>query len=321
MKLSEERRLYLLDKCLNIIDVHSLNTRVNNSPTNLIEFAERNYDQQLNQVVEAVMQKEKPPHFLLLAGPSASSKTTTANKLMQKLISTGINARVLSLDEFYKNREDLPFLENGDIDYETINTLDLAKLRVCLNELIEHKKSDFPVFDFSTGRRSDKVNPVTIDGHTVLIIEGLHALNPRIVNGLKSNEFIKLYICPTSDYCLNGEVVVSAREVRLMRRIIRDHFYRFSPIEKTMEMWINVVIAEVDSIIPFEKLADFSIDSTIIYEPCIYASYLFDIIKDAQPVRDIFRPQVEKLHKAATNFALLPREHIPENTVLREFLK
>lgn len=310
-----------MNKLRNAIDVKSLNNRVHSSPKELIEFAERNYDQQLNQVVAHVQSRQSPPHFLLLAGPSASSKTTTANKIMQKLISVGINARVISLDDFYIDRNKLPLLENGDIDYETINTLDLVKLRECLNELITHKKSDFPVFDFSTGTRSSKINPVTVEGHTILIIEGLHALNPVIVNGLNSNEFIKLYICPTSDYHLDNEVVLSAREVRLMRRIIRDYFYRYSSIENTMEMWINVVISEVDSILPFESLADFSIDSTIIYEPCIYTSYLFEIIKDAEPVRDIFRPQVEELRKSASKFATLAKNFIPENTVLHEFLK
>lgn len=307
-------------KYSNSIDIESLNYRVKIAPEELVSLAERNYYQQLKQVVNIVSYMERKPHFLLLAGPSASSKTTTAHKLRRELTSAGITARVISLDDFYVNHNHLPKLKSGDVDYETINTLDLNCLNNCLDQLIKEHHADFPVFDFSTGCRSKKANPVTIDEHTVLIIEGLHALNPIITNDFSSSEFLNLYISPTSDYYMGNKLLISAREIRLMRRIIRDHFHRSSPIGRTLEMWVNVVISEVDSIMPFEKEADFVIDSTIIYEPCIYANHLTEIIGNANSVGDIFKPQMLNLKSAMENFHKLDKKYIPHDTVIHEFL-
>lgn len=308
-------------KYTNSVNVESLNHRIKTNPEELVELAERNYYQQLREVVTTVNNMECKPHFLLLAGPSASSKTTTANKLKDELIKTGVDARVLSLDDFYIDRDDLPILEDGSIDYETIDTLDLEKLNQCLEELINHRKTDFPVFEFPTGKRSStKINPVTINENTILIIEGLHALNPKIINGFNKNEFLKLYISPTSDYYEDNKLIISSREIRLMRRIIRDHFHRASPIERTLNMWINVVIAEIESIIPFEKEADMIIDSTIIYEPCIYATHLFSIIGEANLVDDAFKEQIMLLKSTIRKFNILDSKYIPSSTVLHEFL-
>lgn len=305
----------------NAIDILSLNHRVSTAPAELVELSERNYHQQLKHVVKILAQMDKMPHFLLLAGPSASSKTTTAHKISSELAKISISSRVISLDDFYVDRKNLPLLPNGDVDYETINTLDLKLLSTCLNELINTKKSNFPIFDFNIGARSHRINPVTINDETILILEGLHALNPIITEGFTKSEFVKLYISPTSDYFYGNDLILAAREIRLMRRIIRDHFHRSSPIGRTMEMWTNVVIAEVDTIIPFAPQANFIIDSTIIYEPCVYKEYLIKIIGDANNVNNIYKKQVLMLKKAVEHISLLHNSFIPIDTVLHEFIK
>lgn len=303
------------------IDVESLNRRANDNSEELVKLSESNYHQQIKQVGNIVVGMENRPHFLLLAGPSASSKTTTAYKLRQELTISGLTARVISLDDFYVDRDKLPKLANGATDYESINTLDLDYFNCCMSELLRTHRSEFPVFDFSTGMRSEKVNPVTIDEHTIIILEGLHALNPILTKDTASKEFLKLYISPTSDYYANNHLVLSAREIRLMRRIIRDYFHRASAISRTLEMWVNVVVAEVDSIIPFEKQADFVIDSTIIYEPCVYARILNEIIHESeQDIPDMFSRQVQSLKTAIETFNRLERKYVPCDSILHEFL-
>ncbi|MEG2814224.1 MAG: nucleoside kinase, partial [Oscillospiraceae bacterium] len=137
------------------IDINSLNRRSNASPSELIELAERNYFLQIKRVANFVV-KNKKASILLLAGPSASSKTTTAQKLSEELLKNKIKSIVISLDDFYIDRDKLPLLPNGEIDYESIKTLDLEKLSQCFGELINDKKSELPIFDFSTGCRSKK---------------------------------------------------------------------------------------------------------------------------------------------------------------------
>lgn len=309
-----------MTEAANKIDVLTLNNQCKKSVNEVIAQSELDYKAQLSRVVTLVKNRETRPHVLLLAGPSASSKTTTAYKIGIELKAAGIATNVISLDDFYVNRDELPLLANGETDYETIRTLDLDCLYRCLKELIETHKSEFPIFEFSTGKRADQTKSVHINGHTMLIIEGLHALNPLITKGFPSSEFLKLYICPTSDYYLDGERVLCARDVRLMRRIVRDHFHRASPINRTLSMWVNVVIAEVDSIIPFRDEANLVIDSTIIYEPCVFAKYLCEIISGAKEIPAEFSDQVTRLFTASTVFHHIPSEIIPTDTLLHEFL-
>ncbi len=303
----------------NRIDVTTLNECVRNSACELVDFSEKNYYNQLANVAQEILDNEKVS-IILLAGPSASTKTTTSYKLKNELSKKDIHSVVVSLDDFYVNRDALPILPDGSIDYETIETLDLKKLNECFGELIKNNQSEFPLFDFATGMRLDETKTITVDEKSVLIIEGLHALNPSIVNGYSKENFMKLYISPNSNYYMGDEIVLSARDIRLVRRIIRDHFHRSSPITKTLDMWVNVIIAEVNSIMPFEEQADFIIDSTIIYEPNIYVNFLLNLIEQEQ-VEGLYKSQIERLEQSMNKFARLNIEYVPNDTVIKEFLE
>ncbi|WMJ22392.1 hypothetical protein RBG61_10380 [Paludicola sp. MB14-C6] len=300
------------------INIGVLNESVQQNPKLIVDYAERNYDKQLQLVADKIIENEKVS-ILLLAGPSASSKTTTAYKLKDTLQNKGLNAVVISLDDFYIDRDCLPILEDGSIDYETIDTLDLNKLSQCFGELFEKNVSEFPLFEFSTGRRALETRTVSIDDHSLIIIEGLHALNPRIINGYDKANFMKLYISPNSDYVMNDELVLSARDVRLVRRMIRDHFHRASSLPKTLEMWEKVIEAEVECIFPFKNEADYMIDSTIIYEPNIYVNYLIKLIEETE-IPSTYQTEISRVKRAIMPFYSLNMDYVPSNTVLREFL-
>lgn len=300
------------------IDIKSLNQRSNLAPTELIELAERNYFLQIKKVSNFVVNNKKAS-IMLLAGPSASSKTTTAQKLSEELLKNNIKSIVISLDDFYINRNDLPLLPSGEVDYESIDTLDLEKLSQCFGELINDKKSELPVFDFTTGCRSKLTRTISTQSDTMIIMEGLHALNPIIMNGYDKKNFLKLYICPTSDYCIDGNVLLSANDIRFVRRAIRDNYYRSSPISKTFDMWDNVLAAELETILPFKSCANFVIDSTVIYEPNIYAKYFLNLANDRN-ISQKYEEDIKRLINAMKKFEQLPLDFIPESTVLKEFL-
>lgn len=301
------------------VDIEKLNDWIENDTVELINFAEQNYFDQIRHVAKIVASNQKAS-ILLLAGPSASSKTTTSYKLLEELDRNGIHAVVISLDDFYIDRELLPLLEDGSTDFESIATLDLERLSECFGELLRDKKSQFPLFDFGTGCRTDKTREVAINDNSVLIIEGLHALNPRIIKGYSPENFMKLYICPTSDYYIGDEIILTARDIRLVRRVIRDYFHRSSTIHNTLQMWVNVIIAEVSSIMPFKEQADIVIDSTVIYEPNVYVDYLLELI-DSADGGEGFIGEISRIKMAMEKFQSLSISYVPCDTVLREFLE
>lgn len=304
----------------NKIEIKTINHLILTSPQAFIELSEERYNQQINQIADKIAQKSNQCSILLVSGPSASTKTTTAQKLSSCLGSHGIHSVVISLDNFFVNRDDLPILENGDVDYESIHTLDMETLRACFDDLLHKKQSEFPIFDFPKGKRSEKTQHIKVSQDTIVIIEGIHALNPIIVEGQDHESFMKLYISPSSDYYFGEEMVLSSRNIRLVRRLVRDYFHRKNSIESTIDMWVNVVKSELINIMPYKKEADFTIDSTIMYEAGIYEHYLAKIIKTSE-LTGFHQSKMEEVLRALSRFNTLPLELVPRDTVLREFLE
>ncbi len=304
----------------NKIDVKTINQLIEASPTELVSISEMRYFEQLEQVADKISKCSNQCSILLVSGPSASTKTTTAQKLSISLGRIGIHSVVISLDNFFVNRDELPLLENGDKDYESINTLDLDTLKVCFNELLQNKQSEFPIFDFSIGKRSEETQHINVSDDTIVIVEGIHALNPIIVQGQDKADFLKLYVSPSSDYYFGDELILSSRNLRFVRRLVRDYFHRSNSIESTMDMWVNVVKSELVNIMPYKEEADFTIDTTIMYEPSIYEYYLTKIIKTSE-LSGFYRNKMDGVLRALSRFHVLPLDIIPESSVLREFLE
>lgn len=304
----------------NRLSVAWINGMALSCPEKLVEGSEKAYYRQIADAAAAIAERKESCSVLLLSGPSASTKTTTAAKLAGRLLTEyDIRCVVLSLDNFFKNRCDLTRLPDGSIDFESIDTVDLEKLHLCIEELMQTGRSEFPIFDFSTGRRSERTQPVTIDSNTLLLMEGIHALNPAVAKGHDPAGFFKLYISPNSDYYLDDVPILTARQVRLIRRLVRDYYHRGNPVGRTFDMWKGVVSSEQINILPFREDADFIIDSTMRYEPNIYEFYLEQIL-DEQPVEERYEPELAPLREALAHFIPLEREQIPETTVLQEFL-
>lgn len=303
----------------NRVSVGWLNGMVTYHPDELVERAEQAYEQQIASAAEQVFKKREENPVLLLSGPSASSKTTTAGKIASALIARGVDTAVISLDDFFKNRTELPLLPNGVTDFESIDTLDLDRLNSCFDALLRYGEAEFPTFDFSLGKRSDTTRLVKAGHGTILIVEGIHALNPQITKDCARDGFQRLYISPNSDYEEDGRLILTAREIRLIRRLVRDHYYRGSSIENTMQMWSGVVRSEIVSIIPYRSEADIIVDSMILYEPAVWARYLSSILK-TENVSLRFAAKIGKLRRSLTRFVPLPDKYIPEKTVLHEFL-
>lgn len=288
------------------------------STTDFIFEAEKRYNDTLDLVVERIL-NNKAIEIVLLAGPSSSGKTTTANKINEKLHQVGHKAYTISLDDFYRNAADAIIGDDGKPDYETVHALDLDLLASVLNTLVKERTALIPRFDFDTGIRTDNAFEIVLNDGDVVILEGLHALNPLIYSYLPSDALLKIYISVSTRIYDDSYVLLSKRDLRLIRRTVRDYQFRSSSVENTFEMWASVLEGENKYLAPYKYCADILIDSIHNYEPCVFKKRALELFNDINP-DSIWHCEAERLRQKLELFADIPQELVPESSLLREFL-
>lgn len=256
----------------------------------------------------------------MLAGPSSSGKTTTSHILTRYLGEMGIRSVTVSLDDFFLGEGKAPLLPNGRFDYESIEALDLPLMESCLEDLVFHNRCMMPSFNFEKSRREDAFREIRLAPRDVVVVEGIHALNPRVSDGLPADKIFKIYISVKQGISnLHGEVI-SAREIRFIRRLVRDYNFRSSSPENTLTMWKDVCRGEDIYIQPFKRGADVTINSIHLYEPCIFKALALPLLGQVNPSHESY-PLVERMEKELEQFASISLELIPEGSMLLEFVK
>lgn len=296
-----------------------INEKATSNSKEFIEECENRYQSIIDKIVERIIE-EDGREIIMLAGPSSAGKTTTAKRLKEGLQAKGVTTYVLSLDDFYLNREDIPYLPDGTQDYETVYALDLERLENDLNALLRGETVKTPVFDFTTGRRSKtESNIITLGSEDVVIIEGLHALNPVITEKVQG-KLLKVYINVSSRiYDENGELLLSKRNFRFLRRMIRDYKFRASSVENTYKLWKNVTAGEDKYLFPYRDNADIKANTIHLYEPCVIKNQALPLLRGSE-VSPEFREDAEKLCAALERFYDIDEKEVPEDSLLREFL-
>ncbi len=296
-----------------------INDLAKNDPQTLVERSETRFDNILNRIADRV-ENDSGREILMLAGPSASGKTTTAKKLSEKCAARGMQTHVISLDDFYLDRSAIPLGEDGEPDFETVYALDLPRLRESLQMLLTGAPTDLPLFDFTLGRRSDCVNTVTLGAQDVIIVEGLHALNPIVTEALPQKNLLKLYISVSSRiYNERGKIILNKRNLRFLRRMTRDYLFRASSVENTYMLWDNVRKGEDKYLFPFKDLADIKINSVHLSAPCVFRGICLKMLRNASLSGEHAR-DAERLMRALEQFEPLSPDLIPDDSLLREFL-
>ncbi len=298
--------------------LNSINSQAKTNPEKFIAVCEERYKNIISSVVDKLCQREGR-EIVMLAGPSGSGKTTTANKLVEELKKRGHNACRISLDDYYLEIKQMPILEDGSRDFECVESLDLPLIISTLNELIEKGESEIPFFDFTIPGRSEEKTKVKIGDGDVIIVEGLHALNPRICDHLPPENLFKIYISVSSRIYDEGKILMRRENLRLARRMVRDYQFRNSPIEHTLSLWKNVRRGEKEYLFPFKDLADMRINSTHMYEPCVFKDIALPLLKEVKEDSEFYN-QVQEIIKGFEKFTLLDDQIVPENSLLREFL-
>ncbi len=295
-----------------IFDLEKINQLALEDPNRLIEDSEQLYQKQISDIVNEIVTNGKYK-FILLAGPSSSGKTTTSNLICKQLSEHGFDSLVISLDDFYLDLESRPKLPNGEYDLENVTALDLDYINNFVNDLFDNSEALMPKYNFKTGKRESEFSQVKITPNTIVIMEGIHALNPIMFK--KHNESMyRIYICVNSNFEFNEKILMPAQKVRLMRRLIRDFSSRGSSFERTFGMWQNVLAGEDIYIKPYKNTADYLINSTHAYEPLMYAKKLLPLLE--KETNEQTKSLVEMLNKCEK----LSVDLLPKNSLLHEFL-
>ena len=299
------------------VELNTINRLAVEDPNLLIRQVERDYDDRLDQTAQAILKSKQ--RIVMLAGPSGSGKTTTANLLAYHFGLHGAQAAVVSLDAFYLDPQDMPLLPDGSPDFESVHSLDLAHLHRCLCDLLETRRCELPIFDFITHRMEGQTRFLELGEGDVVLFEGLHALNPLICDRLPSHELCRLHVHVGREIRRQGELLLSTRDLRLVRRIIRDHRFRNSTPSNTLTMWKGVVHGEEKYLQPYEHTARIAIDSLHCYEPCVFRAPFMELLGQVSPA-DPNYPLMERVGRALSLFEPLPMEKAPEHSLLREFI-
>lgn len=288
-------------------------------PVPFILQCERRYQNIIDSIAQRIVDEEGR-EIVMLAGPSSAGKTTTARKLSECLIKKGIKTYVLSLDDFYLNREDIPYLHDGTQDFETVEALDLKCFEKSVNALLRGETVKAPVFDFTTGRRSEiQFNEITLGEGDVVVIEGLHALNP-VITGKIVGKLLKIYINVSSRiYDEKGNIILNKRNMRFIRRMVRDYKFRDSSVENTYRLWKNVTAGEEKYLFPYRDNADIRVNTIHLYESCVLKHQALPLLQNSVISED-FRTEAKRLCKALEKFVDIEESLVPQDSLLREFL-
>ena len=285
-----------------------------------VESCEAEFEKRLDEIAERVA-SDKKLRLVALSGPSCSGKTTTANKLISELESRGRSVHVVSIDDFFYDKERLAEIseENGDgkIDYDSIKTIDFDALVECVREIFAGEKTFVPRFDFKLGRRTGYAE-YEPDAEDLFIFEGIQAIYPEITAVLKKYPCISIYICAESGLKI-GDKLFEPNEIRLLRRIVRDYNFRASSPEFTMYLWESVRSNEDKSIFPYVDGCDMRIDSTLAFDVNILKPYLEDILSKI-PEDNEFILDARRIIEKIKDIKPVSKEYLTEHSLYNEFI-
>lgn len=302
------------------IAMETICSRAVQDPAGAVAQAERQYADLICELCRKALGHGSGRKILLLAGPSASGKTTTAHRIGQNLQSRGKYAAIVSLDNFYLDREFSPRFPDGRPDYESVNALDLPLMETVLRDFLDTGDCEMPVFDFSKGMRSPQTQKISLGKDDVIILEGLHALNPVIVDHLPREMLYKIYVSVgTAVTDGKGRVALGRKDIRFLRRLVRDDKFRDFDVNETFAVWATVMYGEKKYLVPFKETADMQINSFHAYEPCALAKESMALLQMVGQDSPHYK-KAQQLLRVVSRFPEIKKQMLPENSLLREFL-
>jgi uridine kinase len=302
--------------------VGELNSRILQGDTSeLIKIAEAVHSRQFSNIADKIYQAhdERGVKVVLISGPSSSGKTTSAKRIGIQLRVLGLQPVLISLDDYFVNREDTPKDENGDYDYEALEALDLVRLNDDLCRLIAGESVEIPRYDFITGTRKWHEHPLQLTEHSILIMEGIHGLNPKLTPALPDDIKFKIYLSCFTSVAMDNITRIHTTDNRLLRRITRDYRTRGNNGYDTIARWQSVRRGEDKHIFPYQENADVMVNTSLFYELGVLRPIVEPILREIPDTVPEYGEASRLLH-FLDNFVPVPTDEIPLDSVLREFV-
>lgn len=307
---------------IGIKNVGELNSATLRGKTSdLINVAEALHEKKIGRISDDIASryKEGGARIVLIAGPSSSGKTTTTKRLAIQLMTNLLVPKLISLDDYFVNRVDTPLDEDGEYDYESLYALDLEQFNKDLNALLNGEEVALPTYNFECGCREYKGNTLKLDENSILLIEGIHGLNPDLTSHIDEKMKYKLYVSALTTLSIDDHNWVPTTDNRLLRRIIRDAKYRGVSAESTIKRWPSVRRGEEKWIFPYQENADAMFNSSLLFELGVIKEYGEEVLKHVP--RDIPEyGEAIRLRRFLNYFTPISDQVIPHTSLLREFL-
>lgn len=307
-------------KILEVTDIGHLNKMIEKKYSGpVIKISEALHEKKISQIADKIKARHKKVRVILIAGPSSSGKTTFGKRLSIQLMVNGIKPVNLSLDNYFVNREQTPRDEKGDYDYESIDALDIATFTDNMQRLMKGEEVEIPKFSFETGQRYYDGEKLKINRHNVIIVEGIHGLNPKLTHLLPPEVLFRIFVSALTAISIDNHNLINPADNRLIRRMVRDYKYRNYSALDTLKRWESVLLGEQKHIVPYQEQADAIFNSALIYE-------LGALKTQAEPLlRDVTEQHPEhskalRLLKFFSYIRTVPTREIPPTSIIREFL-
>lgn len=304
---------------IGIETVGDLNEQIcQGSLNDLILVQEAMQERKIAEIAREIVSRDNVK-FVMIAGPSSSGKTSFSHRLSIQLRTLGKNPHPIAMDNYFVNREDTPLDENGDYDFECLGAMDIEKFNNDMVRLLKGETVEMPTFNFKIGRREYHGDVKVLGPDDILVIEGIHGLNPQMSYALPDESKFKIYISALTTLNVDVHNRIATTDGRLLRRMVRDARTRGSDARRTIQMWGNVRKGEEENIFPFQEQADAMFNSALIYELAVLKQYaeplLFQIPKDAPEYYE-----AKRLLKFLDYFLNVTSESLPNNSICREFV-
>ena len=317
------QKVYNWSKKAHLQTIADINRKVEqNSIVDFVQMCEARHSNMLSELGKAIEEDIDNIRLICIAGPSSSGKTTFCNRLRIELLSRGINPVMISMDDYYCNRDEICRIQNttpDSVDLEHINCLDIERFNKDLFDLINGEEVTLPRFNFKTGRR-ESGRTIRVEENHPIIIEGIHALNEKLTASIPKHQKYKIYIAPQAQINIDDHSPLNITDLRLIRRIVRDMSFRGSPAAKTIDMWQSVRNGEFKWIYPNQEGANFVFNSALQYELCVLRTKALPALREIKYTDPQFLV-ANRLIKYLKYFRPIEDESvIPCNSLMREFI-
>lgn len=311
------------NQILGISTVGDLNVACNHGhATDLINVSEALQEKKIAQIADEITHRNQDGQrvkLVLISGPSSSGKTTFSKRLSIQLMTNGLKPYPISLDDYFVNRNDTPLDENGKHDFESLYAVDLPFFEEQLTTLLNGGEVELPRYNFITGKREMSGKKLRIDEHMILIIEGIHALNPALTPHIPNENKYKVYVSALTTILLDNHNYIPTTDNRLLRRIIRDYKYRNYSAEETIARWPSVRAGEEKWIFPYQENADAMFNSALLFELAVLKDYVEPVLRKV-PNRCPEYSEAHRLLRFLNYFVSVQDKELPPTSLLREFL-